>query len=98
MHRNLGHPTDNEFTEPMEDESQLSTTTNFKLVSEVKSIKSILFGQTVKHGLDHRLRMVDLGVFARNTTLSRVCGNSPLMSVFTDLPNVRNSLVCEVVD
>jgi len=97
MHRNLGHPTENEFTEPMEDEPQ-STVNNFKLVSEVKSIKSILFGQTVRYGLDHRSRMVDLGVFTQNTTMSRVCGNSPIMSVFTDLPNVRNSLVCEVVD
>lgn len=98
MHRNLGNPTDNEFTDPMEDELLLSTVNNFKLVSEVKAIKSILFGQTMKYGLDHRLRMVDLGVFARNTTLSRVCGNSPLMSVFTDLPDVCTILVCEVVD
>jgi hypothetical protein len=88
MNRNLGHPTDNEFQDQIEDEAQVPTEDNFKLVTEVKSIKSILFGRVVEYGLSHRLRMVDLGVFARNTATSRVCGNTTFMSIFAELPSV----------
>jgi len=55
---------------------QIHGTTNtvadtFRLVTGLKSIKSMLFGGFVDYGLNHRIRYIDLGVFQPNTMSSK---------------------------
>jgi hypothetical protein len=87
LERNLGHPTENGGPS---DPVSINDKSKFKPVTEPRSIDSCLFGGSVKYGLDHRIRMVDIGEYSPKTATSKVFWDGSLMFIFPQLPNVSS--------
>ena len=64
--RNLGHPTQN--CVPLAD--KISPPELFKLAHPPKSLRSLVFGGTVRFGLGHRQREIKLGTFRADISSS----------------------------
>lgn len=86
MMRYLGHPTANYYPDEKNDFKE-PTVKPFVTSTEPKSIDTVLFGH-IKYGLGHRTRMVDLGVYERNTATSKMFWDSHHMGIVPTTPDV----------
>lgn len=80
LNRNLGHPTDNcEPGKQKEEDERLASP--FRVVSEPRSLHSILFGRAIEYGLGHRMRTIPLGEYSYNTATSRLFWDGNYMKI-----------------
>ena len=84
--RYLGHPTANYYPDEKNDFKE-PTVKPFVTSTEPKCIDTVLFGH-IKYGLGHRMRMVDLGVYERNTATSKMFWDSHHMGIVPTTPDV----------
>jgi hypothetical protein len=86
LYRDIGHPNGARFKH-----EEHMVMDGFRPVVKTKSIKSILFGQTLEYGLGHRLRMVDIGRYAPSTVSSRVYWDGDSVNIFAKVHNVSSN-------